>query len=174
MTGLFGPASTVSAVGGIVYPERTILIDRMQGEKIQVESPDLLSVNLTFDGNRFAHLLTSYAVPATKSPMFELYGTLGAASISQHQWYDGNGPTDIFTRDEEGHVDPAWENDVPTPDPLPIGGILESGILHAADVLQGGATNVLTAAHATHVLEIMSGAITSAASGEQVALTTTF
>jgi len=168
-------AATRVAIGGIVYPERTILIERMFGEKITVEAPDVMSVNLQFDGGRFAHLFTSYAVPASKSPLFELYGTLGSASIAQRQWYDGNGTTDFYFRDESaGGESEGWEEDVATPNPLPIGGILESGILHAVDALENGTPNALTPEHATHVLEIMAGALASAETGNPVDLTTTF
>ena len=173
MTGLFGPATRVSAVGGIVYPERTILIDRMFGEKITVETPDLLSINLEFGNDRYAHLFTSYAVPATKAPMFELYGTLGSASIGGGQWYDGNGATDFAFR-EEAEAGGVWRNDLATPNPLPLGGILESGILHALDSLENGTPNELTPEHATHVLEIMIGALASAECGQPVELTTHF
>lgn len=175
MTGLFGPATRVEAVGGIVYPERTILIERMFGEKITVESPDVMSINLRFEGGRFGHLFATYATPATKTPMFELYGTMGAASISGRQWYDGNGATDYYFRDESSAgAGEGWQEDVPTPNPLPIGGILESGILHAVDALTNGTPNALTPEHATHVLEIMNGAVTSAETGNPVDLTTTF
>ena len=175
ITGLFGPATRVEAIGGIVYPERTILIERMYGEKITVEAPDVLSVNLSFEGGRFAHLFTSYAVPASKTPFFELYGTQGAASIASRQWYDGNGTTDFYFRDESaGGKSEGWQDDVATPNPLPIGGILESGILHAVDALENGTPNALTPEHATHVLEIMNGAVASAESGDPVDLTTTF
>lgn len=173
MTGLFGPATRVAAVGGIVYPERTNLTEHMFGEKITVETPDLLSINLEFERDRYAHLFTSYAVPATKAPMFELYGTLGTASINGQQWYDGNGATDFSFRDEDS-AGAGWQEDVATPNPLPIGGILEAGILHALDSLENGIANELTPEHATHVLEIMVGALASAESGQPVELKTRF
>ena len=172
ITGLFGPSVTVSAVGGITNPEREILVERFAGERVTVEAPDVYSINLTFGGNRFAHLFSSYDMPGSKAPMFELYGTQGAASIAGRQWYEGNGSTDFVFAPDGGHG--AWENDVPTPNPLPIDGILESGILHALDVLKSGAENVLTAAHATHVLEIMLAANASIESGQPVKTQTRF
>ncbi len=175
MTGLFGPATRVEAVGGIVYPERTILIERMFGDKITVEAPDVLSINLEFAGGRYGHLFTTYAVPASKAPFFELYGTHGSASIALQQWYDGNGTTDFYFRDESAAgAGEGWRDAVPTPNPLAIGGILESGILHAVDALANGTPNALTPEHATHVLEIMNGAVASAETGDPVVLTTTF
>jgi len=172
ITGLFGPATSVSAVGGIVYPERTLLQDRFAGEKLTVETPDVLSINLTFANERFANLFTTYAVVGSKAPMFELFGTAGTASVAARQWYSGNGTTDFLF--PEGERMAEWQEDVPTPNQLPIDGILESGILHAIDVVENGGTNILSPEHATHVLEIMNGALASSESGEPVLLTTTF
>lgn len=175
ITGLFGPATRVSAVGDIVYPQRTLLQDRFAGETVTMETPDVLSINLEFDGGKFANLFTTYAVVGTKAPMFELYGTEGTASVSAAQWYSGNGSTDflLLSNTPEGGR-PDWTIDVPTPNPLPIDGILESGILHAIDVIENGVGNILSPEHATHVLEIMNGAVASAESGLAVELTTTF
>ena len=175
ITGLLGPATRVQATGGIVIPERTILIDRYWGEKVQVDTPDVLSINLDLGENRYAHLFASYATPASKAPMFELYGTEGAFSIGRHQWYDGNGPTDIF-RMTTGRQDGAgaWEDDVSPPTRIAPSDILGAGILHAIDCLENGTENVLTARHATHVLEIMNGALTSIETGEAVTIATSF
>lgn len=175
ITGLFGPATRVSAVGDVVYPERILLQEQFAGEKVTVDTPDVLSINLEFEGGKFANLFTTYAVVGSKAPMFELYGTAGSASVGAHQWYSGNGSTDfLFVTKGPSGRGAEWENDVPTPNPLPIDGILESGILHAIDVVENGGTNILSPEHATHVLEIINGALASADSGEPVVLTTTF
>lgn len=173
ITGLLGAAKRVHAVGGIVYPERPLLIDRFAGESVTVDTPDIISLNLTLENNRFAHLFSSYATPATKSPWFELHAKRGAISISGPQWYNGNGATDIYRRSADG-TGPAdgWSNDVPVPEPSVASGILESGILHAIECLESGAPSVLTAKHATHVLEIMTGALRSIETGEPVDITT--
>ncbi|MCA9835081.1 MAG: Gfo/Idh/MocA family oxidoreductase [Thermomicrobiales bacterium] len=172
LTGLFGPARTVSAVGGIMNPTRKLLQPKFFGEEIEVQAPDLYSINLTFDNNRSANLFNTFAMPATKSAMFEIYGSMGAVSIGQHQWYEGNGTTDIYVRDEsEGGEAEGWNNDSPLPNPIEVDGILESGILHAIDVMTNGTDNVLTAAHAEHVLEIMLAAGESLTTGDSIAIT---
>lgn len=175
ITGLLGPATRVQASGGIVIPERTILIDRYWGEKVEVDTPDVLSVNLDLGDNRYAHLFASYATPGSKSPMFELYGTEGAFSIGMREWYDGNGETDIFrlNSDREGGRG-EWRDNVRPPYRNVPEDILGAGILHAVDCLENGTESVLTARHATHVLEIMTGALTSIDSGKAVEITTTF
>lgn len=175
ITGLLGPATRVQATGGIVIPERTILIDRYWGEKVQVDTPDVLSINLELGENRYAHLFTSFATPASKSPMFELYGTEGAFSIGSHQWYDGNGGTDIYKMNPgRGRGRGGWEDDVAVPRRNEPGDILGSGILHAVECLEQEMESVLTARHATHVLEIMNGALASVETGRVVELSTSF
>lgn len=174
ITGLLGSAVRVHAMGGIVYPERPMLIERFAGESVTVETPDIVSLNLELENNRFAHLFSSFATPASKSPYFELYAKRGTISVSQQQWYSGNGPIDIYRRSEDG-TGPAdgWSDNVPVPEPSAASGILESGILHAIESLETGSESVLTARHATHVLEIMTGALRSIETGEPVQITST-
>jgi predicted dehydrogenase len=168
MTGLLGPAKRVQAMGGITIPQREILIDRFAGETIEVTTNDVMLLHLDFGDNVFGHLHSSYAVPASKVPPFELHGAEGSITVSREQWFDGNGPIDLYTQDS------GWQRDLPNPEPLPVAGILESGLLHVIDCLDGNEVAVMTAAHATHVLEIMLAAHESAKHGEAVELTTTF
>ena len=175
MTGLFGPARKVSAVGGVMNKTRKLLQPANFGEEIPVEATDLFSINIEFDNNRYANLFNTFAMPATKSPMFELYGSMGSVVIGAHQWYDGNGSTDIYVRDEsESGEAEGWNNETPVPNPIETSGILESGILHALDVIANGTDNQLTAAHAEHVLEIMLAAEESLQTGETIEIKSTF
>lgn len=175
MTGLFGPAKRVSAVGGVMNGQRTILLPKWFGEKLDVEAPDLYSINIEFEDNRYANLFNSFAMPASKAPMFELYGEMGALTIGGHQWYDGNGTTDIYYRDEsEEGTNEGWKNDTPIPTTFEAGGILESGIVHALDVMATGKENILSGAHAMHVLEIMLAAGESLETGESIEISSTF
>lgn len=176
MTGFFGPARRIQAFGGIMNEERVMLQPKRFGEKLTVEVPDLYSINVEFENNRFGHLFNSFAVPRSKTPMFELYGSMGTASIGLAEWYDANGTTDLYLRDESenGAENEVWQDGVRVPNPSRAVGILDSGLLHALDVLQHGVTNVLTAAHATHVLEIMIACGQALETGEPVEITSTF
>lgn len=175
MTGLFGSARKVSAVGGVMNKSRKLLQPQWFGEEIPVEATDLFSINIEFDNNRYANLFNTFAMPATKSPMFEMYGSMGSVVIGAHQWYNGNGTTDLYVRDEsESGEAEGWNNDTPVPNPIETDGILESGILHALDVIANGTENLLTAAHAEHVLEIMLAAEESLNSGESIDIKSTF
>lgn len=175
MTGLFGPARKISVYGGIMNEQRTLLQPKLFGERIPVEVPDLYSINIEFENNRYAHLYNSFATPASKAPMFEVYGDMGTVSVGLREWYNANGPSDLYLRDEsESGENEGWQDGVPVPDPLPLGDILGAGIIHALDVMENGDENVLTAAHAMHVLEIMIAAGQSLENGEPVEITSTF
>lgn len=174
MTHLFGPATSVSSTGGIMNAERTLLQPRFFGEVTPVEAPDLYSINIEFADNRHAHLFNSFAMPATKSSMFELYASNGAVAIGSHQWYDSDGTTDIYYRDEsESGAGEGWQDNVPLETTFGVADILGCGIRHALNVLENGETNLLTAAHAMHVLEIMLAAGRSIETGETIAIEST-
>lgn len=175
MTGLFGPALRIQAMGGILNEERTMLQPARFGETLKVEVPDLYSINVDFGDERYGHLLNSFAIPKSKSPMFEIYGSLGMASVNNEQWYYGNGTTDFYIRDEsESGEKEGWQEGVEIPNPVRTPGILDSGLLHAMDVLENGDENVLSAAHATHVLEIMLACGTALETGESVEIASRF
>lgn len=175
MTGLFGPAKRISAYGGMMNKQRTLLQPQWFGEVIDAQAPDMYSINLNFGNNTYAHLFNSFAVPASKAPMFEVFGDMGTMSIGAHQWYDGNGTTDIYLRDEspEGTGE-GWQNDTPVPTPHQLSDILGNGIIHALDVLANDVPNILSASHATHVLEIMVAAGRSLETGETIEIESTF
>lgn len=175
MTGLFGPAKRIQASGGIMNETRTMLQPRFFGDVLTVEAPDLYSINIEFEDNRFAHLFNSFAAPASNAPMFELYGSMGALNIDGSQWYNGNGTTDMYTRDESASgADEGWTKGVEVPDPIRTDGILESGLLHAINVLENGDANKLSAAHAAHVLEIMVACGTALDTGDSIEIESTF
>lgn len=169
MTGLLGPAKRVQAVGGITIPRREITIPRLQGETIEVTTPDLFSINLDFGNETYGHLYSSFAIPQSRAPHFELYAERGAVSVDSQAWHNGNGSSDVYSVDD---ASAGWQT--VTPEPVATENILESGILHAVDHLESGEPLVLTAEHATHVLEIMSAAHQSTETGESIEITTSF
>ena len=169
MTGLLGPAKRIQAVGGITIPERETTIPRLQGETIKVTTPDLFSINIDFGNETYGHLYSSFSIPQTRAPFFELYAEKGTVSVDRVAWYHGNGPSDLYSLDMPLA---GWQ--MALPEPIETDGILESGILHAIRHIEDGEPLVLTAEHATHVLELMNAAHQSLESGEAVEIQTTF
>lgn len=169
MTGLLGSAKRIQAVGGITIPERETTIPRLQGETIKVTTPDLFSINIDFGNETYGHLYSSFAIPQSKAPFFELYAERGTVSVDRTAWFHGNGPSDLFSLDAPMA---GWQ--MALPEPIETDGILESGILHAIKHIEDGEPLVLTAEHATHVLEIMNAAHESLSTGNAVDIHTTF
>ncbi len=167
MTGLLGPAKRIQAVGGITIPERETSIPRLQGAKIEVTTPDLFSINIDFGGETYGHLYSSFAIPKSQAPYFELYAEKGTISVDRVSWFHGNGPSDLFLLDQPLA---GWQ--MALPDPIRTNGILESGIFHAIQHVEDGEPLVMTAAHATHVLEIMNAAHESVRTGEAIDIET--
>ncbi len=174
MTGLLGPAKRVEAFGGISIPERDVLIERLAGQKIKVGANDHNLIHLDFGNNRFAQLLSSFAVPSSKAPAFELHCTKGSISISMSDWYDGNGAIDIYKRDESLLGVDGWLNGVRAPGDYGQDHLIHAGPSHFINCLLEREKPILTAEHACHVLEIILKATASAKEGKALELETTF
>ena len=170
-TGMLGPVRRIQALGGIVIPKRTILIDRLLGQTVDVTTPDQILLHLDFGDRVFAQVLSSFAVPRTKAPTFELHGTGGSVSISE--WYAANGSVDLLVRDESPLGIEDWQTVAP-PSPTPHTSLIGCGVPHLVSVLLGDEQPILTAEHATHVLEVMLTTFDAIESGETEELSTTF
>ena len=175
ITGLLGPAKRVQALGGVAIPERTVTIPSRAGETIRVEANDQMLLHLDFGGVTFAHVLSSFAVPASQAPALEVHGETGSISLALSDWYDGDGPTDLYRPGAPGAGPDGWQRAVRPPDTREGGrNLIGSGPEHFVDVLLGTAEPVLTAEHALHVLEIIHAATTSASEGRVEELETRF
>jgi len=175
ITGLFGPATRVQAFGGIAIPERTVSIPSRAGETIQVQANDQMLLHVDFGNVTFAQILSSFAVPASRVPSLEVHGATGSLSLMLDDWYDGDGPTDLFRPGAPEAGPDGWQRAARPPDARDGGrNLIGSGPEHFVDVLLGTAEPVLTAAHALHVLEIIHAATTSAEEARVVELETAF
>jgi predicted dehydrogenase len=167
ITGLFGPAASVSAVGGVAIPERTVLIPDRFGETIAVAANDHMLVHLSWEGEpTFAQILSSFATPRTRQPVLEIHGNAGTVAIPDiTTWYDMDAPVDVLRLDpsREGGRE-GWQPMAP-PDRSPVRQPIQAGALHLVDVLEGKSEPILTAEHATHVLAVIRAAERSAAEG---------
>jgi predicted dehydrogenase len=173
ITGLFGPAKRVQAMGAITIPERNVLIPRLAGQKVQVGAKDHMLIHLDF-GGAFAQILASFAVPASKAPAMEIHGTNGSVSISVENWYNAQGPVDFTIRDDTLLGIQGWTNNVSSPEPTGHPNLIGCGPDHFVACLRGEEEPILTGEHATHVLEIILKAEQSANEGRAIALETSF
>ena len=173
ITGLFGPAKRVQAMGAITIPERNVLIPRLAGQTVQVGANDHMLIHLDF-GGAFAQLLASFAVPASKAPALEIHGTNGTVSVALDQWYNAQGPVDITIRDDTLLGIQGWINGVSSPEPTGHPNLIGCGPDHFVACLLGEEAPILTGEHATHVLEIILKAEESVTAGRALPLETSF
>lgn len=169
ITGLFGHAQRVEAFGGIAIPRRNVLIPRLRDQVIEVSTPDHLLIHLDFGDNCFAQVLASFATPHSKAPALEIHAEQGSVSMNQEDWYEPNAPIDLWRRDEGPVGTEHWEEVIPTGSSRATNQI-QSGPEHFAAVLAGTEAPILTAEHATHVLEIILAAGQSITEGRAIAL----
>jgi predicted dehydrogenase len=174
ITGLFGPAQSIQAMGGIAQPERTVRLGERSGTRFPVETADLVMLQLAFSDRRWAHVTSSFAVPRSKAPVKEIHGTEASISISAAQWYQQNGTADLYRHDDDPAGVSGWMNDVPPPVRSSVTDILAEGVEHFMACIEGCEQPILTPAHAAHVLDIMLAADTAMHEQRAVALETTF
>jgi predicted dehydrogenase len=169
ITGLLGPARRVEAFGGVSIPRRNVLIPGREGEVIDVAAPDHLLIHLDFGDNRFAQVLSSFATPRSKAPALEIHAEMGTVSMSLENWYEPDAPVDVWQRDERPNGKERWKEVTP-PDSSRFSHLIQAGPEHFIAVLEGAEAPILTAEHATHVLEIILAAGVSMEKGCAVEL----
>jgi predicted dehydrogenase len=171
ITGVLGSARRVQSMGGVAIPQRTVTAGRLAGQLVDVAAHDHMLVQLDFGNNTFAQILSSFAVPATKAPVLELYCTHGSVSISD--WYNINHSIDLFMRDESALGVEGWLNVAP-PNASPVDHLIGVGPVHFVACLRGEEQPILTAEHGCHVLEIIIKAGESVQQGRAIELETRF
>lgn len=170
LTGLFGPAKRLQAMGGILIPERVTTIPRLAGQTIAVSTPDLISMNLEFEENRFATIISSFATPANRGPVLEVFGERGVLAVQTDFDYWVKQNVDLFQFESSAEGEAGWT----TIDRLPHESMLVSGPRHFAACIRGDETPVMTAEHALHVLDIMNRSKAAIESGQSAVVSTTF
>jgi predicted dehydrogenase len=174
VTGLFGPACRVQAMGGISIPTRRVLAGPAAGGTLEVRTNDHMLVDLDFGENRFAQVLASYAVPRSQAPALEVHCTRGSISIDIVSWYDAQGGIDLYRLDDSPLGLDGWTRGLTPPEPSTLPNVLVEGPAHLVACLAGEEEPILTARHACHVLEIIHRAFESASQGRALDLETRF
>ena len=158
LTGLLGPARTVSAMMGTAIPQREI-----NGAAVPVEVEDNAQVLLDFGNNTLAVITTGFTMQQYRTPAIEIYGTIGTIQMGGDDW------------DPDGYE--LWQNSVgawqlfkeTTPD-WPW----TDGLPHTVESLIAGKEPMVPPTHARHVLEIMLKARQSAREGRAMTIESTF
>jgi predicted dehydrogenase len=173
VTGLLGPVKRLQAFGGIQIPERTVQIRRLAGKKIDVASNDVVMMHLDFGGT-FASIIASFAIPGTRAPLLEVHGSKGSFSLTVERFYDARGPVEFRFLDDTLLGIDGWMDDVRNPEQDGVSNLIGAGAEHFVSVINGAEEPILTAEHATHILEIILTAKRSIDEGRAIELETTF
>jgi predicted dehydrogenase len=154
---LVGPVRRVTAVSGIVVPERVV-----DGEPMRPTIADSFQVALDFGGGTLGVLGTGFTMASLRTPAFELFGSDGTIQMLGADWEPAG--FDLW-RNEIG----AWEL-VSEADP---GWNYAAGLRHLVEHLVDGAPLAVPPELALHVLEVMLMAAEAGRDGMARTLTTT-
>jgi predicted dehydrogenase len=159
VTGLLGPARSVTALSGVAVPRRVI-----QGQEIAVEADDNTMLLLDFGDAVYASIQTGFVYPVYDERVtIELCGTAGAIQWLGFDW----APAGIEVRTL---ALPGWQTRATDQQ----GYTWQCGGSYLARCLATGEQPLMTPEHAYHTLEIMVGAFESARTGRRVDLRSSF
>lgn len=167
LTGLLGPAKAVTAMLSIVTAERTV----DDKGRIRVEEEDNAMVLLDHGNGVISHTMSgfNYFNPhghdggGETRHTITLVGTHGFMGLVGYDWAPQG--VDLATHDAPRLTRHATDAQ---------GYVWEQGAELAAEMLATGRPLLVTPEHALHVLEIITAARESSATGRRIALTSTF
>ena len=157
LVSLLGPINRVSGSAKISYPERTILSEPKQGEKIKVETPTHITGIIDFNDGATGTITTSFdAFGGTTLPPIEIYGSEGTLLVPDPNTFDG--PVRLRRRDENEFIE------------IPLTHHYKDnsrgvGVADLANAIQTGRTHRANGELGFHVLEAMHGFHDSSESG---------
>lgn len=170
ITGLLGPAQSVSCMAAISQPQRIAHSGAIDGELIKSDTmPDNYVLTLGFGGGTLAVLTCGYVVKASHMDGFEVYGDKGTLStVGCAEWPHFCAYTDNAETGLRGWTAPmdslARRHDFKEADCL----------AELIDALEQGRPTVLSPWQAMHVVEIMAAVPQALHTGRAVQLETRF
>jgi predicted dehydrogenase len=170
LTGVLGPAKSVTAVSGTALPERMIYSGPTKGQTIDVEVDDNTHLLLDFGDATFAYVDGTFCMWASRGARMQFFGTDGVLAVGGR----GEGaPLLIYKHDPDVGMGGWMELDNGSR-LVPQNWSIAKGVEHLADCILEDGEPLISAEHARHVLEIMLKANEAAQDGRTVTLETTF
>lgn len=163
MISLLGPARRVTGSASATRLDRTTAFGPLVSTKIPVEVKTHITGTIEFASGAIATVMMSWDVWGSTLPFLEIYGTAGALTGPDPDYYD-RGVRIMRAGQTE------WEDVELTHDPTVIRGI---GVADMAYALRTGRPHRANGAVALHALEIMCAFEKSCDTGAHVDLTTT-
>jgi predicted dehydrogenase len=158
---LFGPVESVLADGSRTWPARTIGSGPLTGQSVPVAVDTHVTVLLRFVSGAVATLLTTFDVTASELPRFEVFGEEGTLSLP-----DPN----VFAAPVRVRTEPkgTWRE---VPQVPGFGGNARGiGALELRLATAAGRPPRASGELASHVLDVLEGALTAIRSGQRVAI----
>lgn len=176
---MFGSVSSVRAVGGIGFKERTVYTGERAGEKFKVEVPTHYAVLVKFKSGILANMNFSFDIFYSDMPMFEVYGTEGTLIVPDPNMHGGT--PRIFRKEQKlaecfGGVDEHEGKPYDLPEISQNVGTYVRGIgVHEmACAIKENREPKANGRLAIHVVDIMTSVIKSAEINSSVMLTTEY
>lgn len=158
---LLGPIQSVMAIAKTNPAERRILTGSKKGTKLNVETPTHYSGILQFEKGPVVTMTMSFDVPATDTPLIEIYGETGTLKVPDPNTFGG--PVFMKKKDDE-----QWtEVELTHPFSENSRGL---GIAEMVDAIQHQTSFKVNGRQALHVLEAMHAFHASSESGKQIQL----
>ena len=156
LTGILGPAKRVTAMSGLVIPERDY-----HGQKIACEMDDTTMLTLDFGGSLFALVYAAVKGGVTEGFQPNIYGTKGAILGTKFGDLDLKAPADFEPHVSGAHTKMAESH------------VFED-MMQLTDWVRDGKPTIATPEHARHVIEIIEAGYAAAQTGSAQVLRTTF
>jgi predicted dehydrogenase len=159
LVALFGPVASVSAEGGRLWSERVVGSGPRAGERLPVAVDTHVTLLLRFVSGEIATLLTSFDVAASDLPRFEVFGEEGTLAVPDPNTFGG--PVR-----QRSAADEPWREL-----PLVPGFTTDArgiGALELRLAAASGRAPRASAGLASHVLDVLDGALRSARLGRRV------
>lgn len=161
LVSLLGPVASVTAEGGRAWTERTIGSGPRAGQRVPVAVETHVSAVLRFASGTLATLLVTFDVTASDLPRIELFGEHGTLSLGDPNTFVG--PVRVRTA-----ADGAWSEVAAVPGFA--GNARGLGALELLQAVACGRTPRASGALASHVLDVLDGALTAMREGRRVAI----
>jgi predicted dehydrogenase len=168
VTGILGPARSVTCLSGISETVRVVRSGAFDGKEIRPEVDDNTLIMLDFGQATFAVVDSTYGVKATRGPSLEIYGSAGTILAGRRQ-SDDEPPFELYRDDRAAGVR-GWMSPI-----MRLPRVRQAiGVVALVDANKHDRRPALTPEHARHVIEIMTKCLPAAREGRSLPLETTF
>ena len=171
LVSMFGPVTRILAVSRTGYPERTIYNGPRFGETIPVETPTFYAIIMEMQQNVTVTMNFSFDIWKSTLPMFEVYGTEGTLMVPDP---NNHGGVPKVYRKEQRLAECFGGTDHGNGEPFALPELAQNvgeyvrglGVAELADAIREGREPAASGKLGLHVVDVMTGIMKAAESGE--------